>query len=206
MHTPKRKRWGWSQEANRPPMPDGSNIKRPAAPGLLSLPNIVTLGRLCAVPMAVWLVLRGAYLPAFWLFAAAGASDALDGYLARRLGASRLGAMLDPAADKTLLVSMYVTLGAMHVLPDWLAILVVFRDVVIVGGLLVLWITGHEVPIRPLSISKVNTALQIVLVGVALLTVGHGIDIGLGLPVLVWLVAASTLASGAAYVWQASRP
>jgi cardiolipin synthase len=186
-------------------MPDGRRLRRPAATGLLSLPNIITLGRLCAVPMAVWLMLRGAFLPAFWLFAAAGASDALDGYLARRMGTSRLGAMLDPAADKALLVSMYVTLAAMRVLPDWLAILVVFRDVVIVGGLIVLWITGHQVPIRPLVISKVNTALQIVLVGVALLTVGHGIDLGPGLPVLVWMVAASTLASGTAYVWQAAR-
>jgi cardiolipin synthase len=187
-------------------MPDGRLITRPAAAGLLSLPNIITMGRLCAVPMAVWLVLRGEFLPAFWLFAAAGASDALDGYLARRMGTSRLGAMLDPAADKALLVSMYVTLAGVHVLPDWMAILVVFRDVIIVGGLIVLWITGHDVPIKPLAVSKVNTVLQIVLVGAALLLVGYGIDLGAGFLMLVWLVAATTLASGSAYVWQAARP
>ncbi len=190
-------------------MPDGSLTSRPTAPGLLSLPNIITLGRLCAVPMAVWMVLHGLFLSAFWLFAAAGVSDALDGYLARRMGTSRLGALLDPAADKALLVSMYVTLSVVQAVPDWLAILVVFRDIVIVGGLLVLWITDHDVPIRPLRISKVNTVLQIVLIGTALLAMGHAPGLG-PLPAtivagLVWAVAASTFASGAAYVWTASR-
>jgi cardiolipin synthase len=99
---------------------------------------------------------------------------------------------------------MYVTLASVHVLPDWLAILVVFRDLVIVGGVLVLFVLGLPVVIRPLFISKVNTTLQIVLVAVALLLTGSGLNWPL-LPVLVWLVCASTLASGAAYVWRAGR-
>jgi cardiolipin synthase len=107
-------------------------------------------------------------------------------------------------ADKVLLVSMYVTLAAIHVLPDWLAILVVFRDVVIVGGVLGLSVLGLPVVIRPLMISKVNTVLQIALVAVALLHAGIGISTPL-LPALVWLVTASTLASGAAYAAQAAR-
>jgi cardiolipin synthase len=152
----------------------------------------------------MWLVLRLQFIAAFWLFAAAGASDAVDGWLARRRGPTAVGALLDPVADKVLLVGMYVTLASVHVLPDWLAILVVFRDLVIVGGVLVLFVLGLPVVIRPLFISKVNTALQIVLVAVALLRTGIGLNWRL-LPVLVWLVSASTLVSGAAYVWRVGR-
>jgi cardiolipin synthase len=180
----------------------------PAAGGnsLVNLPNLITFARLCAVPVAVWLVLRAEFLAGFWLFAAAGASDALDGWLARRRGPTRLGAAMDPAADKALLVSMYVTLAAMHVLPDWLAILVVFRDVLIVGGVLVLMLSGHKVAFRPLLLSRANTGLQIVLVAVALLLAGLRMPMPWLLWGLIWLVAASTLASGAAYVWKAARP
>jgi cardiolipin synthase len=195
-------------------MPDGTELpSRPAAPGvsphnglhpLVNVPNIITFARLCAVPVAIWLVLRLQFIAAFWLFAAAGASDAVDGWLARRRGPTAVGALLDPVADKVLLVGMYVTLASVHVLPDWLAILVVFRDLVIVGGVLVLFVLGLPVVIRPLFISKVNTALQIVLVAVALLRTGIGLNWRL-LPVLVWLVSASTLVSGAAYVWRVGR-
>ena len=100
----------------------------------------------------------------------------MDGWLARRNGGGNaLGALLDPVADKALLVTMYVTLAAVNVLPDWLAILVVFRDVVIVGGVVVLAVLGQPVLIRPLYVSKLNTALQIVLVAVALLLAGFGL-------------------------------
>ena len=82
---------------------------------------------------------------------AAGLSDAVDGWLARRSGSrSAVGAILDPIADKLLLVSMYVTLAFMKVLPDWLAILVVFRDLLIVGGVVLLWVLGIPARIRPL--------------------------------------------------------
>jgi cardiolipin synthase len=166
--------------------------------GMVNLPNAITLARLCIVPAAVWLVLHERDLAAFWLFVIAGLSDAVDGWLARRRGSSTLGALLDPMADKALLVSMYVALAAMQVLPDWLAMLVVFRDVAIVGGVLGLTVLGQRVTIRPLRVSKLNTVLQIVLVATALLQAGLGLPAALLVP-LVWLVAASTLASGAAY-------
>lgn len=186
-------------------MPDGGPLLREPDAGVMTLPNVITFARLCAVPMAVWLVLHADMDAAFWLFAAAGVSDAVDGWLARRGRASRLGALMDPAADKALLVTMYVTLAAMRALPDWLAILVVFRDAIIVGGLIVLWATGHDVPIRPLPISKVNTVLQILVVGTALLLAAGRISAGPAYDMLLWTAAASTLASGAAYVWQAAR-
>lgn len=172
---------------------------------LVNLPNIITFARLCAVPLAVWLVVSHQMAWAFWLFVAAGASDALDGWLARRYGGNAVGAALDPAADKALLVTMYISLALVNVLPDWLTILVVFRDVLIVGGIVILSVLGHSVAIRPLYISKLNTALQILLVVVALLEAG----LGIGLPglttLLIWLVALTTLSSGAAYVWKAAR-
>lgn len=177
---------------------------------LLTLPNAITLARLCAVPAIVWLVLRAEFAAAFWLFALAGASDAIDGWLARRRGVSAVGALLDPVSDKVLLDGLYVTLAAVKVLPDWLAILVLFRDLVIVGGVLVLAFLGQKITIRPLKISKLNTALQILLVMVALLQTAYPHTlVGTGLwvfgRVLVWVVGATTLASGAAYILHEAR-
>jgi len=172
---------------------------------LLNLPNAITFGRLCAVPLAVWLVLRQDLRLSFALFVAAGLSDAVDGWLARRQGSTALGAMLDAVADKLLLVSMYVTLAAIAVLPDWLAILVVFRDLVIVGGVLVFWLLGNRVSTRPLMISKLNTMAQILLVAITLLLTGFRMQAPALMTGLVWLVALTTLGSGAAYVWIGAR-
>ena len=168
---------------------------------LASLPNVITLARLCAVPATIWLVLQQRLDIAFCVFVAAGVSDGVDGWLARVLDArSALGAVLDPVADKALLVSVYVSLAVVGVLPDWLAILVVFRDLVIVGGVLVLWVLGQPPAIRPLLISKVNTAMQLLLAGVALLLAGFGLRAEGLLAALVWAVATTTLGSGIAYV------
>ncbi len=153
------------------------------------------------MPLAFWLVLAHRLDLAFFLFVLAGLSDAVDGWLARRYGGNAVGAVLDPVADKALLVTMYVTLAVVQVLPDWLAILVVFRDLMIVGGVIVLAILGHPVAIQPLYISKVNTTLQIVLIAATLCLTGFDLMAPYLLVSLIWIVAASTLLSGAAYVW-----
>ena len=186
-------------------MPDGTQVSQRTTPGLLNLPNVITFGRLCAVPLAFWLVLEHRLDRAFVLFVVAGLSDAVDGWLARRYGGNSVGAILDPVADKALLVTMYITLAAVNVLPDWLAIMVVFRDVIIVGGVVILFVMGNAVAIKPLYISKLNTALQILLVAVSLLQGGFGLGLPLLTGVLIWSVALTTLASGAAYVWNAAR-
>ena len=188
----------------------GGNAAASAVPprgghAVLNLPNIITFGRLCAVPLAVWLVIQRQTGWAFGLFALAGISDGIDGWLARRRGGSALGAMLDPMADKALLVCMFVTLAAIGVLPSWIAILVVFRDLVIVGGLMVMWQLAIPVRIKPLLLSKLNTALQLLLVGVVLLLEGFGLQAPWLRVLLIWTVAATTLGSGAAYVWKAAR-
>jgi len=153
------------------------------------------------VPLAFWLIVEHRLALAFYLFVVAGLSDAVDGWLARRYGGNSIGALLDPVADKALLVTMYVTLAVVRVLPDWLAILVVFRDLLIVGGVIVLGVLGHPVTIRPLYVSKLNTALQIVLIAATLFLEGHGLVAPVAITILIWTVAASTLVSGAAYVW-----
>ncbi len=196
---------GYRQAERLAPMPDGSELGRARAATLLTLPNVITFARLCIVPMAVWFVLEHGLVEAFFLFLAAGLSDAVDGWLARRSGGGNsLGALLDPVADKALLVSMYVTLAAVSELPDWLAILVVFRDVIIVGGVIVLSVLGMPVVIRPLYVSKLNTALQIVLVAVTLLLAGYGLHGEVVKEVLIWSVGLTTFGSGAAYVWKAA--
>jgi cardiolipin synthase (CMP-forming) len=186
-------------------MPDGTQVSRSASAALLTLPNVITFGRLCAVPLAFWLVVDHHPAYAFFLFVAAGASDAVDGWLARRWGGNAIGALLDPVADKALLVTMYVTLAVVNELPDWLAILVVFRDLLIVGGVIVLSVLGQSVTIRPLMISKLNTALQLLLIAVTLLLAGFGLSVPAATLALTWAVAATTLASGAAYVWVTAR-
>ncbi len=172
---------------------------------LVTLPNIISFARLCVVPLAIWLVLHQRFPLAFLMFALAGISDAIDGWLARRRGGTVLGAILDPLADKALMIGMYITLAAIGQLPDWLAILVVFRDLVIVGGVVLLWMTSHPMQIRPLELSKANTALQIALVATILGLDAAGID---GSPlrlVMVILVTASTFLSGGAYVLRVAR-
>lgn len=186
-------------------MPNSRQGEIPLSASLINLPNLITFARLCAVPMAFWSVLKGRTDLAFIIFVAAGLSDALDGYLARRFGGNRLGALMDPVADKALLVTMYITLASIHVLPDWLAILVVFRDILIVGGVVLMAVLGHEVSIRPLYISKLNTLMQIVLVATSLLHHGFGLGFSLLSAALPWCVAVTTLASGTAYVWNTAR-
>jgi cardiolipin synthase (CMP-forming) len=172
----------------------------------LNLPNLITLGRLLVVPVAIWLILEARYGAAFWLFVGAGVSDGLDGFIAKRFNRqTRLGALLDPIADKTLLVSAYVTLGWVGVLASWIVIVVVFRDVMIVGGFLLIQTTAAPKRFDPLYISKLNTLAQIGLVGFVLAERGIGVG-GLRLdPYLMMVVAATTVLSGFSYLVRWAR-
>ena len=167
----------------------------------LSIPNLITLARILLVPVVVWAIASNHMLFAFLLFAAAGVSDAIDGFLAKRFGmASELGAYLDPLADKVLIVSIYVSLGIVDGLPRWLVILVVSRDLLIVGGVLFSWLIGKPVSVKPHPVSKLNTAAQLLLVGLVLAALGFGFDAGWALTLMVAAVAALTLMSVALYL------
>ena len=154
------------------------------------------------MPLAVWLIVTNEMRAAFYVFVAAGVSDAIDGFIAKRFNArTALGRYIDPLADKALLVSVYVTLGLKGALPDWLVILVVFRDLLIIGGALLFHtLTDQTMRLEPLLISKLNTLMQIVLAVVVLAVLGFGFDDrGVG-TILVFATAATTALSGAAYI------
>ncbi len=185
-------------------MPDTGFVAAPRSL-FLTLPNIISFARLCVVPMAIWLVLHRHFGAAFVVFVLAGISDAIDGWLARRQGGTVLGSVLDPLADKTLMVGMYVTLAATGQLPDWLAILVVFRDMLIVGGVVLLWLTSHSLGINPIPVSKTNTALQISLVALVLGLDSLGIVFEPLRLAMIILVTGFTLWSGGAYVARTAR-
>lgn len=172
-----------------------------AGEAVVNLPNLISLARLCAAPVMIWLMLDGAWTTAFGLFLLAGLSDAVDGLIARRFRArSRLGGFLDPLADKTMLVSVFVMLGYMGHLPAWLVILVVFRDVIIIGGALLVHTVTGKLEMHPLMISKLNTVAQFVLLAFLLARLAMGVDLRMIEILLVYAVAVTTTLSGAAYV------
>ena len=168
--------------------------------------NVVTMLRVALVPVIVFLLIEGLYPTAFAVFLLAGLSDAVDGAIARFFDQrSRLGVVLDPLADKLMLVCVFVVLGFLDAVPVWLVILVVSRDVVIVAGLGVAQLLGRPMPVRPLVVSKVNTAAQIALAALVMLALAVGEPMTTLATVLVWVVAVSTAASLAAYTLEWTR-
>ena len=167
----------------------------------LGIPDLITLARIILVPVVVWAITSGQMLAAFALFVAAGISDAIDGFLAKRFHmASELGAYLDPLADKALIVSIYVSLGIAGALPISLVILVVSRDIMIISGFMLAWLVDRPMPVKPLPVSKVNTVAQIVLAAFVLAEHGFGFDADLLSLALIVVVAILTLLSIAFYL------
>lgn len=167
----------------------------------MSIPNLITLGRILLVPIVVWAIASGAMWLAFVLFLAAGVSDAVDGFLAKRFNMTTvLGSYLDPLADKALIVSIYITLGISGEIPRWLVILVVSRDIMIVGGVVLSWLVGSPLKMRPLIVSKLNTVAQIAFACVVLGSLGFNVDVAPLDAILMGLVAVLTLASVVAYL------
>jgi cardiolipin synthase len=168
---------------------------------ILNLPNSITIGRLLTAPAVVWLISARCFDWALWLFIIASVSDGLDGAIARLCNArTKLGAFLDPLADKALLVGTYGMLGYGGHLPSWLVIMVIFRDIIIIGGALVFHVLTGSLEMKPILISKINTFTQL---GLAVGSLAHLSGI-LALdpyqPLMVWAVALTTAISGAVYV------
>jgi cardiolipin synthase (CMP-forming) len=170
----------------------------------VSIPNLITLGRVILVPVVFWLLLSGQLQAAFLAFVVAGISDAVDGFLAKRYHwETELGAYLDPIADKLLIVCIFIALGVTYRLPSWLVIIVVSRDVLIIIAIVLSWLLNHPTPMKPLAVSKMNTVAQIVLAATVLADEAFGLRLKGPVLVLTWLTAATTIASLAAYlrVW-----
>jgi len=167
----------------------------------MSTPNFISLARLIAVPLIVYLILQSSYGWAFWVFVLAGVSDALDGYLAKRMDqVSNLGSYLDPIADKSLLVGVYVTLGYQGLIDDSVVVLVVFRDLMIVGGVILLFIFRNHTKVEPILVSKINTGAQLTLVTVVLAEAGNEFFIPMLDNTLSYLVIVTTILSGGWYL------
>jgi cardiolipin synthase (CMP-forming) len=167
----------------------------------MNLPNFITIARILLVPVTVWLIISGEFGLAFLAFVAAGISDGIDGAIAKRWDLrTELGAYLDPLADKALLVSIYVSLGLLNFLPAWLVILVVTRDIMIVGAVILARLIDKPLLMAPLMVSKINTAAQIVFAGVVLGVLELRIQLEPFLTIGMALVAGLTFASGALYL------
>ena len=167
----------------------------------MTIPNLITLFRLVLVPLVVWALVVGEHSLAFVAFLLAGVSDGVDGYIARRFDQrSELGAYLDPVADKALLVATFIVLGILAELPLWLVVLVVSRDALILGAVLLASLMDNPIEIRPLFVSKVNTTVQIALVVWTLGELAWGTRVpAIHLALLVGTTALTVL-SGIAYL------
>jgi cardiolipin synthase (CMP-forming) len=172
-----------------------------------TVPNALTVARILFTPLFVVFFLDESYLAALSLFFLAGVTDGLDGFLARVLNQrSPLGAVLDPLADKVLLDTSFVCLAQVGWVPGWLAVAVVSRDVIILGGVALLTFWGQDMreSIKPSPASKATTAAQMLLVLMAFLqgAVSWGGKLELAVDGLVWVTAALTLVSGGHYVFK----
>ncbi len=173
---------------------------------LRHLPNLISAARILLVAPIIWSLLERNFGLAIGLFLVAGASDGLDGYLAKRFGwSSRLGGILDALADKILLVSTFVCLWWLAVFPWWLVVWVLLRDLVIVIGATIYNFRIEAVEPEPSLVSKLNTFLQIALAAIGVLQLGFG-----GVPewlmqTLIWSVMLTVLLSGGGYVREWGR-
>ncbi|EKD22232.1 MAG: hypothetical protein ACD_87C00093G0001 [uncultured bacterium] len=173
----------------------------------MNIPNLLTLLRIIMVPVVVIFLIQGSFGKAMITFVAAALSDALDGFLARTLGQQTvLGAYLDPIADKALLASSFVTLSVLRVIPGWLTVIVISRDIIILIGILVLTMMSIEVKIRPTAVSKITTAMQLAAV---LLVLSDRCFPGyihkIWLMGLFWLTASFTIVSGLDYIMRGQK-
>jgi cardiolipin synthase (CMP-forming) len=183
------------------PVPVGYGIGRGRKGVVLNLPNLITLGRILLVPVVVWAIASHEMQAAFVLFLLAGVSDAVDGFLAKRFHmTSELGAHLDPLADKVLIVSIYIALGITEAIPRWIVILVVSRDILIVGGIMLAVFLGKPMKVKPVLVSKLNTVAQIVFACLVLAALAFGFTAQLAEQVIMGTVAVLTLASIGFYV------
>jgi len=167
----------------------------------MTVPNMITILRFFLVPGVIFALLTDRMGWAFAGFVIAGISDGVDGFIARNYNQrSELGAYLDPMADKLLLVSVFVVLGFMGELPLWLVIAAVSRDALIVGAVLLSTIMGHPVEMKPLMVSKANTAVQIVLAAFVLAELAFSAEFETVRYALIIVSGILTVASAAAYL------
>ncbi|HZS31982.1 MAG TPA: CDP-diacylglycerol--glycerol-3-phosphate 3-phosphatidyltransferase [Methylomirabilota bacterium] len=174
----------------------------------MGLANWLTIARILLVPVLVICVVYNRAALALVTFVVAGITDTMDGHIARTRGTkTRLGAFLDPLADKLLLTASFVTLTYQFpaVLPFWLTAVVLSRDLLLILVAVLIMLTGGQLHPAPTMLGKTSTVVQMVTVGVALLVIGQGHDVRPVREALIWLTALLTAASGLQYLVLAPR-
>lgn len=167
----------------------------------MTIPNFISIARLLSVPVIVWALIDEQWKFAFAVFLISGASDAVDGFIARHFNQkSTLGVYLDPMADKILLVSVFAVLGFRGDLPSWLVVLVISRDILIVTAVMLSFFMSQPITVKPSMVSKANTALQIVLVCTVLASSVVDLSLGLVIAFLIAMTALLTVLSAASYL------
>jgi len=166
----------------------------------MTIPNLITTLRIILVPIFIIYLINDRFLPALTIFVLAGLSDGADGFLARLLNQkSRLGSFLDPLADKFLLIAAFVVLAVRGVMPPWLTVTVITRDILILLGVLILFLVRQDITIRPSILSKITTCLQLGTVFLAL--AGNHFHLFSDiLPMVYIATGALTIASGLHYM------
>jgi cardiolipin synthase len=177
----------------------------------MTIPNLLTLLRILLTPLLIWFLLDRRLTHALGIFLLAGLTDGLDGLIARVFHQkSRLGAYLDPLADKLLLVSSFLLLGRLGEIPSWLVVITVSRDAIILMGITVLLLNQVKLEIKPSGVSKLTTLAQLLTVFLVLSSAV--------VPVASWILAmlfavtaVLSIASGIHYMltglrlWEAPR-
>lgn len=169
----------------------------------MNIPNFLTIFRIILTPLLVIFLINKRFEWAFMVFVMAGLSDGLDGFLARVMNQkTKIGAILDPIADKALLASSYITLAVMEIIPNWLAVTVISRDLIIVFGVVVFFLFHSGIEIKPTAISKLTTLFQLL----TIFTVLASLVLGFKLKSLIWslfiITAILTVASGLHYLYK----
>jgi cardiolipin synthase len=188
-----------------PPILFNRTAQEEASPTGMNIPNSLTLLRILLIPVYIGLLVYEQFDQALMVLLAAGVTDALDGTIARAANQkTRLGAFLDPLADKLLLTSGFITLSTIHAIPSWVTILVVSRDVMLLLGTAVAQLTETEIDITPTFLGKGTTFLQLSYVLMVIFLSSRQIDLQYLQPLLLGMVA-FTLLSGFHYLYRGYR-
>jgi cardiolipin synthase len=173
---------------------------------LLNLPNAITVMRIALVPVIIYLLAHQAYIPALWVFLAAGVSDALDGFLARRLNQfTPFGAALDPIADKLMILATLGMLTWLDLIPVWLTMVIVARDLIVVSGAIAYRMMSGTIRVTPTWLGKFNVFLEFALLAFVQGNAADVVEADPWLSALFPLVFVTTAGSGVQYVWIWSR-
>ena len=167
----------------------------------MNVPNFLTIVRILSIPVFVIFLLYDRFFVALLIFLGAGITDGLDGWIARVFHQrTTIGAYLDPIADKLMLTTSFIVLAILGIIPSWLTVIVIARDVIILLGILMLFLASHKVEIKPIFLGKASTVMQLVTIAWALVT-KFSIVMESIFPAIIWVTAGLTALSGLLYIY-----